>query len=126
MVKFRSSFFSDESYSYVSDPIQIIYKDLGLNPTYLILRCEKAGEVNSPATIKLDTQKESGPKRAWEVDDTSNLEAICESYLEYKPDSISSFELSPESPLEMIAKDFQTGETLTYIWDSKSKSLKLK
>jgi hypothetical protein len=115
MAKFRSSFFSDESYSYTSNFLDKIYKDLKLNQSYIIARCEKDGEVHSPATIKLDTEVDSnGPKRNWEVNDKSDIAAICEGYLEYKPDSITLYSFDIESPRILTEKNYLTGEIKTY------------
>ena len=126
MANFKSSFFNDESHNYTKDVVEKIYKDLKVNPTYVVARCEKDGESNSPAIIKLDTEVDTTVKRNWEINDKSDILKICEGYLDYKPESIVVYSLNPESPLEMVTKDYSTQEVLTYIWDSLSKSLKLK
>ncbi len=126
MAKFKSSFFSDESYQYKSDVTEKIYKDLKANPSYIVARCEKKDEVNSPANIKLDTEVDSTQKRNWEVNDKSDIEKICEGYLEYKPDSITLYSLVPDSMTSMMVTDYHTKESMIYVWDSKLKSLTLK
>ena len=126
MAKFKSSFFNDESHNYTKDVVEKIYKDLKVNPTYVVARCEKDGESNSPAIIKLDTEVDTSVKRNWEINDKSDILKICEGYLEYKPDSVILYSFNLEAPLELIVKDYFTEEVLTYIWNSESKSLKLK
>jgi hypothetical protein len=114
MAKFQSSFFSDESYKYTSDLLESIYKDLRCNPSFVVARCEKDNEGNSPASIKLDTEAVDGIKRNWEITAKSDIAKICEGYLEYKPDAIILYSLDPKSPRVLVEKNYFTGEVATY------------
>jgi hypothetical protein len=115
MAKFKSTFFSDESYNYKTNTLERIYKELKANQSYVIVKCTKDGEVNSPATIKLDTDIDnSGPKRNWEIDEKSDISAICEGYLDYKPDSITVYSFNIETPRVLTEKNYLTGDIATY------------
>lgn len=114
MATFKSSFFSDENYKYTTNVLERMYKDLKANPTFVLAVCEKTGELNSPATVKLDTEVDNSIKRGWELTATTNLEKVCEKYLDYKPESITCYSLSPDSLRVMLATDYTTKEVTTY------------
>jgi len=126
MAKFQSPSYADESYCHTKDSWERIYKLLRVNPTYIVALCEKEGEYFSPASIKLDTEVERGVSRGWEIGEPSDIESICESYLDYKPDSITKCYLNPETRLEMFAENLKTNEIMCFVWNGLDKTFLIK
>lgn len=84
-----------------------MFRELALNPTYIVLRCEKAGEVNSPAKIRLEKGSTS----------VKDYIQVAKKYLDYTPEVLMEYKLHDDSIITLVATDVLTGEQSSYLKD---------